>query len=118
LLVLLEGTTSGTYPTLPQTGDIDKNPKSGFPVSAPAIGFQRSTLWERLTHEEYERLYAEALDVLRGKIPKVGEPEFAPAGTRIVSVGGMLCDDEFVFRLAWDKETARVLVARGWTPLR
>lgn len=87
-------------------------------MSASANGFHRSTLWERVTRQEYERLYAEALVVLRDKIPKVGQPETATDGTRIVSVGGMLCDDEFVFRLAWGTETGRVLVARGWTPLR
>jgi hypothetical protein len=118
VLVLLEGTSSGTNPTLPQTGDIDKDSKSGFLVSASAIGFRGSAPWERVTSDEYERLYANALDVLRGKISKVGDPETGSDGVRIASVGGILCDDEFVFRLAWDKETAQVLVARGWTPLR
>jgi hypothetical protein len=34
LLILREGTASGTTATLPQTGDIDKNSKSGFPLSS------------------------------------------------------------------------------------
>lgn len=87
-------------------------------MSASANGFRRSTLWEGVTREEYERLYTEALEVLRGTIPNVGQPETGSDGVRIVSIGGVLCEDEFVFRLAWDKETAGVLVARGWTPLR
>ena len=87
-------------------------------MSLSANGFHGSAWQERVTREAYQRLYAEALDVLRGKIPNVGQPENGSDGIRIVSVSGMLCDDEFVFRLAWDKETAQVLVARGWTPLR
>ena len=63
-----------------------------------------------MTPEEYERLYAEALEVVRHKIPNVGQPETMPDGTRCVRVDAMLCDDEFVFRLAWDKETARDIV--------
>jgi len=65
---------------------------------------------DRLTRGEYERLYAEALEVVGGKIPNVGQPETMPDGTRFVRVGGMRCNDEFVFRLAWGKETARDLV--------
>jgi len=88
-------------------------------VSAAANGFHhRSTLWDVVTGEEYERLYAEALNVLRDKILNVDQPETAPDGIRIVSVGGLLCDDECVFRLVWGEETARVLMAGGWTPLR
>lgn len=44
-------------------------------MSASANGFHRSTLWEGVTREEYERLCTEAQDVLRGKIPNVGQPE-------------------------------------------
>ena len=87
-------------------------------MSSSPASFHRPTLREGLTRDEYERLYTEALNVLRGKIANVGQPETAPNGIRIVGVGGMLCDDEFVFRLAWGKETAQVLVAGEWTPLR
>ncbi len=71
-----------------------------------------------MTREEYEHLYAEALHVLQAKIPNVSQPEIAPDGIRIVSVSGMMCDDEFVFRLAWGKEIAVGIVGQRWTPRR
>ena len=64
----------------------------------------------RMTQRDYEQRYAEALDVVRRKISNVGQPETMPDGTRLVRVGAMRCDDEFVFRLAWGKETARDIV--------
>jgi hypothetical protein len=85
-------------------------------VSSPS--FQSYTLWEGLARDEYERLYIEALNVLRGKVSNLGQPETPPDGIRIVSVNGMLCDDELVFRLVWGKTTAQVLVDGEWTPLR
>ena len=67
---------------------------------------------ESMTLEEYERLYAEALDVVRTKIGRVGEPDIALAGGRLLHIGPILCNDEMVFRLAWGKETARDIVAQ------
>jgi hypothetical protein len=45
-------------------------------VSASANGFHRSTLWERVTSEEYKGFYTEALDVVQNKIGTVGEPRY------------------------------------------
>jgi hypothetical protein len=66
-----------------------------------------------MTHDEYERVYAEALNVVRAKIPKVGQPETSADGVRILRIGGaMLCDDEFVFRLAWGVDAAQEIMSR------
>jgi hypothetical protein len=67
---------------------------------------------ERMTHEEYEERFAEAVDVVRGKIRGVLYPGITPDGVRLLRVGGMLCNDEMVFSLAWGKETARDIVAQ------
>jgi hypothetical protein len=66
---------------------------------------------ERITLEEYERLYTEALDVVKTKISRVGESDIALTGGRLLHIGPILCNDEMVFRLAWGKETARDIVA-------
>jgi len=71
-----------------------------------------------MTHEDYETRYAEAMDVVRSKIPNVGQPETTPAGTRFVLIDGALCNDEAVFRMAWGHKTARDIVAQRWTPGR
>jgi len=39
-----------------------------------------------MTHKEYEQRYAEALDVVRRKIPNVGQPETMPDGARFVAL--------------------------------
>ena len=67
---------------------------------------------ESMTLEEYERLYAEALDVVKAKIGRVGKPDIALAGGRLRHIGPILCNDEMVFRLAWGTETARDIVAQ------
>jgi|HubBroStandDraft_6_1064221.scaffolds.fasta_scaffold3063518_1 hypothetical protein len=65
-----------------------------------------------MTFEEYERLYAEALDVVKTKIGRVGEPDVALTGGRLLQIGPILCNDETVFRLAWGKQTARNIAAQ------
>ena len=67
---------------------------------------------ERMTHEEYEERFAEALLVVKRKIRGVRDPGITPDGVRLLGVGGMLCDDEMVFSLAWGKETARDIAAQ------
>ena len=68
---------------------------------------------ESMTHKEYEERFAEAVHVVRGKIRGVGAPGITPNGVRFLRVGGMLCDDEMVFSLAWGKQIARDIVAQG-----
>ncbi len=51
-----------------------------------------------MTRKDYEARYAEAVQVLRGKIRDIGDPGITPDGVRFLRVGGMLCDDEIVFR--------------------
>jgi len=65
-----------------------------------------------MTHEEYEERFAEALVVIKRKIRGVRDPGITRDGVRLLRVGGMLCDDEMIFSLAWGKETARDIVAQ------
>lgn len=69
---------------------------------------------ERMTREDYEARYAEALRVVRDKIPRkiVGDPEITPFGRRLVVIDGTPCNDEIVFAEAWGKETALDIVAQ------
>ncbi len=64
-----------------------------------------------MTLHQYERLYTEALVLVRAKIRNVGPPETTVAG-RVLRVSEMLCDDEIVFILAWGKETARSIMSQ------
>ena len=45
---------------------------------------------ERMTREDYEARYAEALEVVRGRIPRktASEPKTSPFGKRFVVIGG------------------------------
>jgi hypothetical protein len=71
-----------------------------------------------MTLEEYERLYAEALEVVRHQFGKmVDHPKHRPDGIRFVHINGKSCHDETVFTEAWGKETARDIVDQrraGW----
>ena len=64
--------------------------------------------------QDYETRYAEALEIVRGKIPRVtvGAPHTTPTGKRFVHVNGKPCDDEAIFTIAWSAETARDLVSQ------
>jgi len=39
-----------------------------------------------MTQRDYKQRYTEALDVMRGKIPNVGQPETMPDGARFVAL--------------------------------
>ena len=103
---------AGRKPPSREQGTPPTNPKQASPLSSSANGFDHSTLWERMTREEYERLYAEALDVVKHKIKGVRDPGITPDGVRLLGVGGMLCDDEMVFSLAWGRQFAQDIVAQ------
>ena len=49
-----------------------------------------------MTREDYEARYAEALTMVRDKIPRktVGDPEITPFGRRLVVIDGTPCNDE------------------------
>jgi len=68
-----------------------------------------------LTHEKYETRYAEAVADVKRAMFAVGEPKTSDDG-RLLRVGDNLCDDETVFRLAYDAATARDIIRRR--PLR
>ena len=87
-------------------------PLEVVPQQLSSIDAAREAMDDSMTLEEYERLYAEALDVVRTKIGRVGEPDTALTGRRLLHVGPILCNDEMVFRLAWGKEAARDIVAQ------
>ena len=61
---------------------------------------------ERMTHEEHEERYLEALAVVRRQLTgkTVGDPEHTSSGTRFVHIDGFLCNDRVVLRMAWGKE--------------
>jgi hypothetical protein len=59
-----------------------------------------------MTHEEYERLYAEALELLRTTVVFDG-PETAPDGTRFLLIDGTPLDDQLVFEMVWGVEMAQ-----------
>jgi hypothetical protein len=63
-----------------------------------------------MTQREYERLYAEALELLRTRIAYEG-PEIY-GGTRLLFVDGSPCDDEAVFEMAWGAETAQEIMSK------
>jgi hypothetical protein len=65
-----------------------------------------------MTREDYEARYTEVVHVVRSKIQGIRDPGITPDGVRFLRVGGMLCDDEIVFSLAWGKETTRDIVAQ------
>ncbi len=54
---------------------------------------------ERMTHEEYEERYLEALAVVRRQLTgkTVGDPEHTSSGTRFVHIDGFLCNDSGTF---------------------
>jgi hypothetical protein len=61
-----------------------------------------------MTHQEYERLYAEALEVVKHKHVDrtVGHPERTAGGRRFVRIDGYPSDDAIVFAMAWDERAA------------
>jgi len=68
----------------------------------------------RLSREDYEYRYAEALAIVRSKTTHeiVGQPSISHTGLRLVQVGGVLYNDEMVFTLAWSRETARDIIGQ------
>ena len=67
-----------------------------------------------MTREDYEYRYAEALGVVRGRMPGdlVGEPVIYITGQRLVQISGKPHTNEMVFTLAWSRETARDIVGQ------
>jgi len=59
-----------------------------------------------VTSNEYHAEYLEALEVLRARGKKVGDPYATPDGIRQVLVDGFPCTDELVLEEAWGKEAA------------
>ena len=60
----------------------------------------------RMTDEEYDDLYREALLCL-GEIVEVGSPFGRPDGIRVCSVDGVPLDDDQVLERWWGKSLAR-----------
>ena len=58
-----------------------------------------------MTREDYEYRYAEALGVVRGRMPGdlVGEPVIYITGQRLVQISGKPHTNEMVFTLAWSR---------------
>ena len=73
-----------------------------------------------MTDAAYEEQYAEALEIVKGKLvdKTIGEPRHTSAGTRFVFIDGKTYSDEKVFTMAWGKETARKIIAESWVPRR
>ena len=62
----------------------------------------------RLTEEEYEDAYQEAVYCLR-ESTNVGEPFRRPDGVRVCSVDGAQLDDDQVLEKWWGKQIARTI---------
>ena len=64
---------------------------------------------EPYTHEEYERLYRDALDNIRRKI--IGETAILRTG-RVIEIDGNWCSDAQVFEKAWGVDAARDIMSK------
>ena len=69
---------------------------------------------DTMTRDEYEKLYAEALGLLRTRVAYEG-PETC-GGTRLLFFDGVPYDDQSVFEMVWDATTARDIMSKR--PLR